>query len=92
MVDENLYAAELPLKVEPKALKLGTHQMPGLHTEIATFHTPQGDYKVCLHLAGLCVWIRSPTGEYYQVNHRELWEQAVREIEKHEKETPLVTT
>lgn len=87
---ENLYAAELPLDVEPKAMKLGPRQMIGLHQQIATFRPPEGEFEVKLHLAGLCVWIRSPSGEYYQVSHRELWEEAVRKIIEHEKEMPLV--
>ncbi|MBV2144196.1 hypothetical protein KUG47_11900 [Falsochrobactrum sp. TDYN1] len=79
------YAAELPLDLESKALKLGENQLIGLHTVLGTMTTPEGKFDMRLHISGLCVWIQSPKGAWYQVNHGGLWEDAISKIIEHEK-------
>lgn len=87
MSDEAKYAAELPLNVEPKALKLGDRQIIGLHMQLGHMHPEgHGSFDLNLHINGLCMWIRSPKGNYYQVNHKDLWEAAVTAIIEHEKD------
>ncbi|MGK9084979.1 hypothetical protein KXR64_16485 [Brucella intermedia] len=80
------YAAELPVGIEGKALKLGENQLIGLHTTLGSLTAPEGKFDIALHISGMCVWIKSPKGDWYQVNHRELWEAAVAKIIEHEKE------